>query len=109
MPALCGSPTGLEDQGARAFGEALRARGPVAARLPIAPARAVTNAETSARGVEIEVRRIAGAPEAIAVAVETLEGHALGAAEANFGAGDTNARAHIALPPEIAARAARVR
>jgi hypothetical protein len=101
---------GLNDAGARAFAETLRGRGPVAARVPLVTAHAIANAETSARGVEIEARRAASAaPETLAIAAETLEGRALGAAEARFAPGDALARTHIALPPEIAARAARVR
>jgi hypothetical protein len=100
---------GLQDDGARALAEALSSRGPVTARLPPLPARAITNAAVTPRGVEIEARRAANGSPVAAVAAETLEGRALGAAELRFAGDALTASARIELPPEIAARAARVR
>ncbi|MEJ0060366.1 MAG: hypothetical protein WDM79_12685 [Terricaulis sp.] len=78
---------GLQDDGARALAEALSSRGPVTARLPPLPARAITSAAVTPRGVEIEARRASNGSPVAAVAAETLEGRALGAAELRF-AGD---------------------
>ncbi|HWA01082.1 MAG TPA: DUF4159 domain-containing protein [Caulobacterales bacterium] len=100
---------GLNDAGARALADALAARGPVTARLPALPARAVVGAAVSPSGVEVTVRRAANGGAEAAVAAETLEGRALGAAELRFRGDDLTASARITLPPEIAARAARVR
>lgn len=100
---------GLADDGASAFAEALAARGPVTARIPALTARAITGATVTPRGVEIEARRASNGAPSAAVAAETLEGRALGAAELNFVGDEVGARARIELPPEIAARAARVR
>ena len=98
---------GLQDEGAEALGAALRARGPVTARLPLLTAHAIIGAEATARGLEIDVRAAPGGGDQIAVAAETLEGRALGASEARFERDVAHVR--IDLPPEIAARAARVR
>ncbi|HVY85381.1 MAG TPA: DUF4159 domain-containing protein, partial [Caulobacterales bacterium] len=97
------------DAGARALGEALAARGPVTVRLPALPARAIVGAGVSPNGVEITVRRSANGGAQAAVAAETLEGRALGAAELRFRGDELTGHARITLPPEIAARTARVR
>ncbi len=99
---------GLDDPGAAALAQALEARGPVTAKLPPRTARAVAGAAATAEGVEAELRRAPGGAAQGAIAAETLEGRSLGAAEFRFAGADT-ARARVALPPEIAARAARVR
>ncbi len=98
---------GLEDEGATAFARALQARGPVTARVPPRTARAITHAVVGQGGVDVEVRRGPGGGGQVAVAAETQAARALGAAEVHF-TGDVG-RARIELPPEIAARAARVR
>ncbi|MET0183434.1 MAG: DUF4159 domain-containing protein [Caulobacterales bacterium] len=98
---------GLEDQGAAQFARTLAERGPVTARIPARGARALTYAEITQNGVEIEARRGPGGGAEGAIAVETQQGRSLGSAPLRF---DGNvARATIALPPEIAQRAARVR
>ena len=98
---------GLHDDGAAALVAALREKGPITARLPRATARALTHAEIGADGVSIEVRRATtGASNGAASAV-TAEGRSLGAATLDFNGEAAHAR--IALPPEIAARTARVR
>ncbi|MES1156311.1 MAG: DUF4159 domain-containing protein [Alphaproteobacteria bacterium] len=100
---------GLQDPGASVLSQALLARGPVRVRLPDTTARAIVGAGVTTQGVEVSVRRAANGPARAAIAAETLEGRALGAAEARFRGTDLTASARIALPPEIAARAARVR
>lgn len=100
---------GLADDGAQALGEALRARGPVRAHVPARTARAVVSASVTQDGVETIVRRSPHGAPVGAIAAETLEGRALGAAELAFEGDGLTARARIELPPEIAARAARVR
>src|SRR5262249_49120530 len=100
---------GLQDAGAPALGGVLTARGPVTARLPALTARAVVGAGVTTQGVEVSIRRASNGAANAAVAAETLEGRALGAADARFQGNDLTAHARIALPPEIAARAARVR
>ena len=100
---------GLDDPGARALGEALQRRGPVIARLPAQTARALISGSVTPQGVMVEARRARDGAPTLAVAAETAEGRALGAAEARFDGDAQTARARIDLPPEIAARAARVR
>lgn len=100
---------GVNDDGARAFADALLARGPVLVRAPPRTARAVIAANANAEGIDASVRRAPGAGNVGAIAAETLEGRALGAIEFRFGAGAETTTASIKLPPEIAARAARVR
>lgn len=99
---------GLADPGADGFGRALSSAGPLTVRLPERPARALVRAEPTPEGVEVDIVRSALAEPTGAVAAETLEGRSLGAAEFSFD-GARTATALIALPPEIAARAARVR
>lgn len=100
---------GINDDGARAFGEALTQRGPVLVRTPPRTARAVVAASANAEGIDASVRRAPGAGNVGAIAAETLEGRALGAIEFRYAPGAETANASIKLPPEIAARAARVR
>jgi hypothetical protein len=97
----------LSDGGARALAAALAAKGPTTARFPARTARAVVAASVGADGVTAELRRAQTGADAGAVTAETAEGRSLGAAEFRF-AGET-AIARIDLPPEIAARTARVR
>lgn len=99
---------GIGDDGARAFADALKLRGPVLVRSPPRTARALISGAATADGIEAQVRRAPGGPGSGAIAAETLEGRSLGAAEFRFTGGDT-ITARIALPPEIAARAARIR
>ncbi|MGE0828089.1 MAG: DUF4159 domain-containing protein [Hyphomonadaceae bacterium] len=98
---------GLDDPGARELTETLRARGPRVVRLPGATARALTHGEVSADGVTVEMRRAANGAAIAAVAAETAEGRSLGVTELSFD-GDV-AHGRIELPPEIAARTARLR
>ncbi len=98
---------GLNDAGARAFADALAARGPVSVRLPDRGVRILTGVSVNAGGVAVEARRSGGLRGDGAVSVETLAGRSLGSAPLRF-EGDEG-RATIELPPEIAQRAARVR
>jgi hypothetical protein len=100
---------GVDDPGAAAFAEALKQRGPVTARIPPRLARAVYSAAATAEGIEAEIRRAPGGLGQGAIAAETLEGRSLGAGEFRFPPGADSVQARVALPPEIAARAARVR
>ena len=99
---------GLDDAGARPLADALKARGPVVARMPRNTARALIAGSVTPQGVDVTARRASDGESVGAVAAETLEGRALGAAQLNFN-GALTAHARIQLPPEIAARAARVR
>jgi hypothetical protein len=100
---------GIGDDGARAFAEALKQRGPVLVRTPPRLARALVTGEATADGIEAQVRRTPGGSASGAISAETIEGRSLGAAEFRFIAAADTITAHIDLPPEIAARAARVR
>lgn len=100
---------GVSDDGSEKFAQALMARGPVVVRLPPRTARAVVSANANAEGIDASVRRTTGAGNVGAIAAETLEGRSLGAVEFRFGPGAETVNASIKLPPEIAARAARVR
>ncbi len=100
---------GLADPGAAALASALMQRGPVSAYLPRRTARALIAGSVTPQGVVAEVRRAeSGAPRG-AIAAETADGRALGAGEFRFDGNALTTRARIDLPPEIAARAARVR
>lgn len=100
---------GLDDPGARTLAEVLQQRGPVTARVPVQTARALISGSVTPQGVAVEARRARDGAPTLAVAAETAEGRALGAAEARFDGDAQSATARIELPPEIAARAARVR
>jgi hypothetical protein len=100
---------GLDDAGARALSEELARRGPVTVHVPAHTAHALVAGQVTPQGVEVAARRASNGAADIAVAAETAEGHALGAARISFGATDLTGRGRVALPPEIAARAARVR
>jgi hypothetical protein len=100
---------GLDDPGARALEQVLQQRGPVTVRMPSHTARAVVSGAVTPQGVEARVRRAPNGEAFAAIAAETADGRALGAAEVRFGPTDLTAGARIQLPPEIAARAARVR
>jgi hypothetical protein len=100
---------GLHDAGAETLAALLRQRGPVTARAPAQTARALIAGAVTPQGVIVEARRARDGAPALAVAAETAEGRALGAAEARFEGDALSASARIDLPPEIAARAARVR
>ncbi|MEQ1618679.1 MAG: DUF4159 domain-containing protein [Terricaulis sp.] len=100
---------GLDDSGAQALASELQQRGPVSAYLPASTARALISSAVTPEGVVVEARRAGNGPASGAVAAETADGRALGAGELRFRGDELSARARIALPPEIAARAARVR
>ncbi len=100
---------GLGDSGAQTLGEALLRRGPVTVRVPAATARGLAGASVTPQGIIVEARRAANASPVGAIAAETADGRALGAAELRFAGDALSATARIELPPEIAARAARVR
>jgi hypothetical protein len=100
---------GLDDAGARTLAEVLQQRGPVTARAPAQTARALIAGSVTPQGVIVEARRARDGAPTLAVAAETAEGRALGAAQARFEGDALTASARIDLPPEIAARAARVR
>lgn len=100
---------GLDDPGARTLAQALSERGPVTVRAPRRTARAIVSGAVTPQGVEARIRRAASGEPFAAIAAETADGRALGAAEVRFGPADLTTGARIELPPEIAARAARVR
>lgn len=100
---------GLRDAGAETLSEALQQRGPVTARMPVQTARALVGGAVTLQGVSAEVRRAPSGGAVAAIAAETAEGRSLGSTELRFDGDATSASALITLPPEIAARAARVR
>ncbi|MBY0563064.1 MAG: DUF4159 domain-containing protein [Hyphomonadaceae bacterium] len=100
---------GLQDAGAGALAEALQQRGAVSVSLPQQTARAIVAGAVTPDGVSAEIRRAPNGSPAAALTAETAEGRSLGAAEVRFDGDDTSASISIVLPPEIAARAARVR
>jgi hypothetical protein len=100
---------GLQDAGAESLAAELQQRGPVTARLPAQTARAIVSGAVTPQGVSAEVRRGQNASGVGAIAAETAEGRSLGAAELSFAGDGPSAAALIELPPEIAARTARVR
>ncbi|MBI1251895.1 MAG: DUF4159 domain-containing protein [Alphaproteobacteria bacterium] len=100
---------GLARPGDEAFDETLSGRGGVIARVPPQTANAVTGVRIGATGVEVDFARSANGAAQGAIAAQTADGRSLGAAQFRFGNGERATRAVIALPPEIAARAARVR
>jgi len=100
---------GLNDDGARALAAELQQRGPVTARMPPQTARAIVSGAVTSEGVVADIRRATSGSPIVAIAAETSEGRSLGAAEARFAGDATSATARIDLPPEIAARAARIR
>jgi Domain of unknown function (DUF4159)/Aerotolerance regulator N-terminal len=100
---------GLDDPGAADFGGALMQRGSVIARLPPRLARAIVGVSATSEGIQAEIHRAPGGPGDGAIAAETLEGRSLGAGQFRFPPGSDIAEARVVLPPEIAARAARVR
>lgn len=100
---------GLQDEGVEALSAELMRRGPVTARLPAQTARALIAGQVTPQGVEVQARRGPDGAPTGAVAAETMDGRALGAAELNFEGDAQSASARVELPPEIAARAARVR
>lgn len=100
---------GLHDAGVDALSAELQRRGSVVARLPAQTARGLVSASVTPQGVLVEARRGPGGSVGGAVAAETAEGRSLGAAELTFSGDAQSASARIELPPEIAARAARVR
>jgi hypothetical protein len=99
---------GLQDAGAEALAAELQRRGPVTARLPAQTARAIISGAVTPQGVSADVARGANGSFGGAIAAETAEGRSLGAVELGFGDAQS-ASAQIELPPEIAARTARVR
>ncbi|MGE0596748.1 MAG: DUF4159 domain-containing protein [Hyphomonadaceae bacterium] len=100
---------GLQDAGAEALAAELQRRGPVTAHLPAQTARALIAGGVTPQGVEATAVRAANGARDMAIAAETLEGRSLGAAELHFEGDARTASGRIDLPPEIAARAARVR
>ncbi|WP_395645185.1 DUF4159 domain-containing protein [Terricaulis sp.] len=100
---------GVQDAGAAALAAELQRRGPVRAHIPARTARALVSGAVTSQGVVVDVRRGPGGLPDGAVAAETMEGRALGAAEFHFQGDALTTSARIQLPPEIAARTARVR
>ena len=100
---------GLNDDGAGALAAELQRRGPVTARVPQQTARAIVSGSVTPQGVVADIRRGPIGSAVVAIAAETAEGRSLGAAEARFVGDATSTSVQIDLPPEIAARAARVR
>jgi len=100
---------GLSDEGAAELQAELQRRGHVIARLPSQTARGLASGSVTPQGVTAEVRRAPGGPGAGAITIETAEGRSLGSDAFHFVGGATTTQARVQLPPEIAARAARVR
>jgi hypothetical protein len=100
---------GVADAGAEALAAELQRRGPVTVRLPAQTARGVVSATVTRQGVAVEARRGVNGAVSGAVTAETAEGRSLGAAALDFSNGALSDSILIELPPEIAARAARVR
>lgn len=100
---------GLQDAGVETLAAELQRRGPVVAHAPQRTARALVAGAVTPQGVEVTAARATTGLAEAAVAAETLEGRSLGAAELRFEGDARTASARIDLPPEIAARAARVR
>ncbi|WP_135212192.1 DUF4159 domain-containing protein [Vitreimonas flagellata] len=100
---------GLNDDGAAALTAELQRRGPLTVRLPTQTARAIVAGSVTPQGVTADLRRAPNGSAVAAIAAETAEGRSLGAAEVNFQGDALTASGRIDLPPEIAARAARVR
>ena len=100
---------GVDGRSTSAFGAALAQRGPLVVRTPALTARALVDAAATAEGLAAQIKRGPDGAASGALAAETLEGRALGAAPFRFEPGAETTRARIDLPPEIAARAARVR
>lgn len=100
---------GLAGAGDDVLTRALLAKGPVRARGPTRTARAVTRMELGEDGINVGVKRASRGLEDGVIAAETAEGRSLGATTFRFSPGAGEANAQIKLPPEIAARAARVR
>lgn len=100
---------GLNDDGAAALTAELQRRGPLTVRLPAQTARAIVAGSVTPQGVTADLRRAPNGSAVAAIAAETAEGRSLGAAEVNFQGDALTASGRIDLPPEIAARAARVR
>jgi hypothetical protein len=98
---------GLQSPGDAAFLAALQRLGPVSARTPDGGPHAIVDAAATAEGVRIIAVRAPLAANRAAVMAETADGRSLGVVELAF-AGD-RAEGLIALPAEVAARAARVR
>lgn len=100
---------GLNDDGAAALTAELQRRGPLMVRLPAQTARAIVAGSVTPQGVTADLRRAPNGSAVAAIAAETTEGRSLGAAEVNFQGDALTTSGRIDLPPEIAARAARVR
>lgn len=100
---------GLNDDGAAALTAELQRRGPLTVRLPAQTARAIVAGSVTPQGVTADLRRAPNGSAVAAIAAETAEGRSLGAAEVNFQGDALTTSGRIDLPPEIAARAARVR
>lgn len=100
---------GLDSNGAQAFGRALAGRGPLDLWTPATPARAVTAVTADEAGLAATVRRAPGGLSAGVLAAETLEGRSLASTPFRFEGAAETAAVTLGLPPEIAARAARVR
>lgn len=100
---------GLNDDGATALTAELQRRGPLTVRLPAQTARAIVAGSVTPQGVTADLRRAPNGSAVAAIAAETAEGRSLGAAEVNFQGDALTTSGRIDLPPEIAARAARVR
>lgn len=100
---------GLSDAAAQTLASELMQRGPVSAYVPQRTARALVAGAVTPQGVIVDARRAETGAASGAIAAETADGRALGAGELRFEGAALSTRARIALPPEIAARAARVR
>jgi hypothetical protein len=100
---------GLNDDGAAALTAELQSRGPLTVRLPAQTARAIVAGSVTPQGVTADLRRAPNGSAVAAIAAETAEGRSLGATEVNFQGDVLTTSGRIDLPPEIAARAARVR
>jgi hypothetical protein len=100
---------GLNDEDAALLGASLAAKGPATLRTPARAILAISAAEATAKGVAVQAQRATGLSGDVQIAAETLDGRPLGATALQFAPGALETEALIALPAEIAARAARVR
>jgi Domain of unknown function (DUF4159)/Aerotolerance regulator N-terminal len=98
---------GLAAPGDEAFVAALQQLAPVSVRTPDGGPRAIVDAVATAEGVRVAAVRGPLAPNRVAIAAETADGRSLGVTALQFAGG--RAEGLIALPAEIAARAAQVR
>ena len=100
---------GLGDGNVAGFSAALMQHGPLTVRLPARTAQAIVAVAETPDAIEANIRRASGGPPAGAIAAETPQGRSLGAMAYKYPTTSDTVAAGVKLPPEIAARASRVR